>query len=578
MEAAYKELLLGSGVRPKILVVDDQSINIRLVGETFKSDCDIYMAMDGEQAIAQCQATLPDLVLLDVVMPGIDGYEVCRRLKADANTKDIPVIFITSQQDEADEALGFELGAVDYVTKPFNQTVLLARVRTQLILKLQADRLRSSERFMRTLTDSIPGLIAYWNADLICMFSNASYREYFGKTPAQMTGLSIRELLGDTLFAENAPMISAALRGEPQEFERTLIKTNGTLAFTWAQYVPYIQDGRVHGFFVLVSDISEIKRAQLAVAESDQFARTTLDTVPETICVLDKTGVIIAVNQAWRDFYDVNYDDPQSINYAIGTNYVHVCESATGSDASEAALMAQGLAAVLTGDRDVFSIEYSCDSPTEKRFFFARVKRFAGDSGHVLVAHGNITERKMLELDLARMAHTDVLTGLNSRRHFIELSEIELSRTARHGGPLSVLMIDLDHFKRVNDTHGHQVGDTVIQRLATLCREQLRDLDVIGRLGGEEFAVTMPNTSHVQAMQVAERLRQAIEASSVAPQHGLLLHFTASIGVATLADGLTDGLPNGSANLGPLLDQADQALYKAKNNGRNQVCSFLTTV
>jgi PAS domain S-box-containing protein len=278
------------------LVVDDQSIDIGLVCDLFKSDNDIFMAMDGEQAIRQCQGVLPDLVLLDLVMPGMDGREVCWLLKADPLTCHIPIIFISSQRDEADEAFGFELGAVDYVTKPFNETILRARVQTHLMLKLQADRLRSSERFMRTLTNNIPGMIGYWNADLTCLISNAGYQEYFGKTPEQMAGLSIHELMGEVLFAKNEPMIKAALRGEPQQCERALIKTHGSLAFTWAQYVPDVYDGRVHGFFVLVSDLTDIKRAPLALAESEQFARTTIDTVPEMISVLDKAGVIITVS------------------------------------------------------------------------------------------------------------------------------------------------------------------------------------------------------------------------------------------------------------------------------------------
>ncbi|MEO6853003.1 MAG: diguanylate cyclase [Rhodoferax sp.] len=570
METAYHQLLRTSGIRPRILVVDDQTINIRLVGEIFKDECDIYMAMDGEQGIAQCHTNLPDLVLLDLVMPGMDGYEVCRRLKADSGTRHIPIIFITSQRDEADEALGFALGAVDYVTKPFHQTVLRARVHTHLLMKLQADRLRSSERFMRTLTDNVPGLIAYWNADLVCLFSNASYQAYYGKTPEQMDGISLQQLFGEALFAKNEPMVQAALRGEKQQFERTMTKADGRIVFVWVQYVPDVQDGRGQGFFVLISDFSELKRAQLAVMESEKFARSIIDTVPETICVLDKTGTIIAVNQAWRDFYDANYGGSQPLNYALGTNYLQVCESAAGADATEAPLMAKGLAAVLAGERDQFSVEYPCDSPTEQRFFFARVQRFPGDSGHVLVAHGNITDRKMIELELARMAHTDVLTGLNNRRHFMQLSETELSRTSRHGGALSLLMLDIDHFKRINDTHGHQVGDAVIQMVAAVCRKQLRDLDVIGRLGGEEFAVTMPNADQAQAMAIAERLRQAIEAASVPLAQGLPVRFTVSIGVTLLSNGLT--------NLDTLLDQADQALYRAKNKGRNQVCGFFDTV
>ncbi len=568
MDTNYKELLLSAQVRPKILVVDDQSINIRLVGELFKSDCDIFMAMDGEQAIVQCQEILPDLVLLDLVMPGMDGYEVCRRLKADPNTRHIPIIFITSQQNEVDETLGFEMGAVDYVTKPFNQTILRARVHTHLVLKFQSDRLRSNERFTRMMTDNIPGLIGYWNAQLRCMFANAAYESYFGKTPTQMVGISMQELLGPSRFEKNREVTEAALRGEPQRFERTIKKFDGTTACVWIQYVPDVNDGRVNGFFVLVSDISDLKQAQRAMEQSEQFARTTIDTVPEMICVLDKAGVIIAVNLAWRDFYDNNFASEQFANHALGNPYLQVFESSIGGGATNAALMAQGLTAVLAGERDLFALEYPIDIPTEKRFFFARAKRFLGDSGHVLVAHGDITERKTLELKLERMAHTDMLTGLNNRRHYIQLSETELSRTARHGGPLSVLMLDIDHFKQVNDTHGHRVGDTVIQSLAAICREQLRDLDVIGRLGGEEFAVTMPNADNAQALVVAERLRQAIEAARVPLTQGLPLRFTASIGVTTQPDSPT--------NLDTLLDQADQALYRAKNSGRNRVCNFHT--
>ncbi|OHX11467.1 diguanylate cyclase response regulator [Chromobacterium sphagni] len=127
--------------RPKILVVDDQSVNILLVREIFKHDYGVFMAQDGEQAIAQCQAVMPDLVLLDLVMPGMDGFEVCRRLKADARTRAIPIIFVSAQREEADEVRGFELGAVDYITKPVNQTILRARVRTHLELKRQTDLL-----------------------------------------------------------------------------------------------------------------------------------------------------------------------------------------------------------------------------------------------------------------------------------------------------------------------------------------------------------------------------------------------------------------------------------------------------
>ncbi|WP_339503437.1 diguanylate cyclase [Pseudomonas silesiensis] len=129
--------------RPKLLIVDDQLTNIRVLHELFREDCDVFMATSGEQAITVCQTQLPDLILLDVVMDGVDGHEVCRRLKAAPATQDIPIIFITAKQQDTDEVLGLELGAVDFISKPINPVVVKARVRTHLTLKLQYDLLRS---------------------------------------------------------------------------------------------------------------------------------------------------------------------------------------------------------------------------------------------------------------------------------------------------------------------------------------------------------------------------------------------------------------------------------------------------
>lgn len=127
----------------KILIVDDQPVNIRALHGIFRADFEVFMATNGEQAITICRQQRPDIILLDVVMPGISGHEVCRRLKADPATRETPIIFVTSQSEDDDEALGFELGAVDFITKPINPVTVQARVRTHVALKLQTDLLRS---------------------------------------------------------------------------------------------------------------------------------------------------------------------------------------------------------------------------------------------------------------------------------------------------------------------------------------------------------------------------------------------------------------------------------------------------
>lgn len=129
--------------RPKLLIVDDQPTNVRVLHQLFRFECDVFMATSGEQAISVCRTQLPDLVLLDVVMDDIDGHEVCRRLKADPLTMNIPIIFITAKGEQDDEAFGLELGAVDFISKPFNPVIVRVRVKTHLTLKLQGDYLRS---------------------------------------------------------------------------------------------------------------------------------------------------------------------------------------------------------------------------------------------------------------------------------------------------------------------------------------------------------------------------------------------------------------------------------------------------
>ncbi|MDO8954885.1 MAG: diguanylate cyclase [Gammaproteobacteria bacterium] len=179
----------------------------------------------------------------------------------------------------------------------------------------------------------------------------------------------------------------------------------------------------------------------------------------------------------------------------------------------------------------------------------------------------DITDRKILEHELRRQAQCDYLTGLDSRRHFIERGEEEVERTLRYGHPMSLLMLDIDCFKNINDTHGHHAGDITLQMFAAHCREALREIDIIGRLGGEEFAVILPETDGKGAFEVAERLRQFIASQTMTTETGASISLTVSIGLTTLT-------VDRKANLDTLLRQADEALYRVKCSGRNRVFAF----
>ncbi len=166
------------------------------------------------------------------------------------------------------------------------------------------------------------------------------------------------------------------------------------------------------------------------------------------------------------------------------------------------------------------------------------------------------------ERKLMLRALTDPLTGVFNRRTFVEMSSKEEERARRRGSLTSVLMMDIDHFKRVNDTHGHGVGDLVIKMLAEQATKSLRSIDILARYGGEEFVVTLPDTDADVASRVAERLRAALERAVVRTDAGIEVKFTVSVGVATF----TTGVP-----LARAMEAADQALYRAKHAGRNRV-------
>lgn len=173
-------------------------------------------------------------------------------------------------------------------------------------------------------------------------------------------------------------------------------------------------------------------------------------------------------------------------------------------------------------------------------------------------------ENRSVHAELERRAYSDYLTGLANRRYFIEQAESELARRKRYDGELALIMFDIDHFKQVNDAHGHSIGDQVLQQIAVVCREILRDVDIVGRIGGEEFAVLLPQAGQKQAAIVAERLRMAVESSSLPLQDDESLRFTVSFGVAEVDEKID--------NLDDLMIQADAALYLAKASGRNRTC------
>ncbi len=311
----------------------------------------------------------------------------------------------------------------------------------------------------------------------------------------------------------------------------------------------------VECLLTMVIDITQHAQLRLqleaALADAHRF-REALDNVPAYVYIKDLQR---------------RYTYGNKLTLSLFGRTAETIQGATDADFFPAAA-AKRLQEI---DRRVFSGESTAeeiqvpDSGSGARVYW-EVKSpilHNGTIGGLVCIATDITRHKELERKLEEQAHTDSLTQLPNRSYFFEMARKEFARSKRHNKPLSIAMIDLDRFKSINDTYGHEMGDSVLRAVAAVCRKTLRESDLIGRIGGEEFAVLWPETNAAQVRDAAERLRKAIDESTVPMDRGPPVHFTASLGIATLSEA--------DVNLDVFLNRADKALYEAKRAGRNKV-------
>ena len=445
----------------RVLVVDDIPANVKLLEAKLGAEYfDVVTANSGEQALAQIDKELPDIVLLDVMMPGMDGFEVCRRIKANPASAHLPVVMVTALDQVSDRIQGLEAGADDFLTKPVNDVALFARVRSLVRLKTMVDELR-----LRQATGESMGL---------------------GDSP-------------DKSFSE--------------------------------------PPGR--GRILIVED-----REQNAARMSETLSTEhDVDIVPQT------TEAIIRAKGGDYDLVIASL----SLDKQDGLRF---CATLRSLDATRQTPI---LTLVDEGDlkRMVRALDIGVNDylmrPVERNELVARVrtqlrrKKYADRLKHSL----------QLSLELAI---TDQLTGLFNRRYMSRHLNTLLSEGAK---PVSFLMLDVDFFKQINDNYGHDIGDEVLREFANRISANVRGIDLACRFGGEEFVVVMPDTDLSFAYMVAERLRQSVaDAPFLISASSKQVPVTISIGVASSNNGDTPEV---------LLKRADQALYRAKRDGRNRV-------
>lgn len=447
----------------RILVVDDLEANRRLLQAKLGADYyEVLTAQRGEEAVQLAKREKPDLILMDVMMPGgIDGYEACRRLKAMPETRHIPVVILTTLDDRDNKLRGLQAGAEEFLTKPIDDVQLMARVKSLLSLKVVIDELRA--------------------------------REANGKR------------LG---------VIDEDMRTDPLEQHRL-----------------------VAGNVLVVDDnLSQIKSIKAALGVEHRVTVMGEETAagPPDLCVVSVTARSF---DGFRVIARMRSGEP--------TRHLPILAVVEPDDRERANR------ALELGAHDIIG------RPIDEEELVARARTLMRRKRYMDAL------RQRLDHSL-ELAITDQLTGLYNRR-FLMGQLTPLAQRAQCGGEaVSVMVIDIDHFKRLNDTYGHDVGDAVLRDFAVRVGTNTRPSDFACRMGGEEFVVIMPRTTGDIGCLAAERLRRSVCGSPfVIAGLGHPVDVTVSIGVAASEE--TD------ETVDALLKRADEALYEAKNAGRNRV-------
>lgn len=417
------------------------------------------------------------------------------------------------------------------------------------------DRLKENDHRLQLAASAMGAYL--WELDILSGELRSSKLMYRDLGYPESSVPRRREEMFQLMHPNDAYLVREALeshlRGRTGAFnvECRLLSSKGR--WTWfksaGQVMERAEDGAPLRLLGIYTNITKSKRAEEALRRSERNLETILEASPVGVAVLREDGGILFCNGRFAQMTNTAPD--LLVNMRIHSFYA--------DPKRHDLLMAQYAEhGQVTDEEGLFKL------PGGRNFWalLTLSPMVYEGSKAILFWTYDITELKKAEAKLRELATTDSLTGISNRRHFMELAARELSLSMRNHRPVSLLMLDADRFKSINDAHGHDVGDLVLRSLTSVCKKTLRDVDVFGRLGGEEFAALLPETNKEGAFYAAERIRRALEATHVEHAGGRL-NYTVSIGVTTAKESTPD--------VETLLKEADAALYLAKQKGRNRV-------
>src|SRR5215213_2309542 len=469
---------------PKIIVADDDQALSRTLSWILKENgYDVLTVPGGEHLFDHLQSEPFDLLLLDIMMPKVDGLQLLQKVKSDPRYKDLPVLMISSMPPEEATVRSLGLGAADFIPKPFRVRELLARVKAHLRVGRELNQARAEARSRSEMIDIMQEVTT-------------------SLKPEEIYQILVRRVA----HALNISRCSIIMAG-PEDVTGTVVAA--------------FENPELHNLSVDLAKYPEVRRALV-------------------------TGEVVLVRDATTDpLYD-----------QVRGNW-----SATGEPVQTRSAIA--LRFLLRGQpAGVFFLRTTNeDAPLNDQDIEFAEKIITAAVSALEKAY-DLESAVMGQEQMRHLAETDPLTNCFNRRDLMEKLEQEMDRAARYATMLTGMMIDIDNFKQINDTHGHLVGDRVLKQLANLLKREQRSVDIVARYGGEEFVVLLPETTNAESRNFAERILRRVATHDFG-ESGRPVRVTISIGIASYPD---ERVSDGES----LLRLADTHLYRAKSDGRNR--------
>lgn len=557
----------------KVLLIEDNIDDAELFQEVMLEATSPRFSFEHVRTLLDAESHVSsngmDVILLDLALPDSNGLNTLSRARNWATDHPIVVLTVSENDELINQAL--EMGAQDYIVKrDVDSSVLVRSVRYAIERQRIQVELRSSEKRYRAVVEDQTELICRYLPDGSLTFVNEAYCRYFGRRREDLLGRSFVVSLHSQDRLSSSGMIKIPSPEDPVwTYERRVIMPSGEERWQhWTERAIFDEKGKLAEFQSVGRDITERKRAEAALKESEERYRALVELAPDGIIVHVDGEVVFANSSAARIMGAPNVDMLKGRNFL---EFVHE-DHAEDLNRRLQSIQRSGSGALSWNECRFVGLEngtievetasallsYGGGSAIQTVFRDISDRKRAEAERDLLIAQ--LTEAREL---LSFQASHDGLTKTFNRSAIMEILEKELARAHRMSTSISVIMVDIDHFKRINDLYGHLTGDKVLSELTQRMSRALRPYDSLGRYGGEEFLIVVPDAEGATARTIAERLRNVIRESPIGgPDQSLWV--TASFGVGTFNG-------SGEAHVDGLVAIADQALYVAKKEGRDRV-------